>query len=299
MDCDAIPERRPTHPHLVLDQNVLRDESVLLPRVEAARKHGLLLLLPDMAIVEMTKSDQWESTTKRSLQILSGHPACVAVGQAVGPMMRQEKDSGEPVADIVDHELTPRFREFLGDVKTGTGPAWDYFCRKVPEAKPQAASQSLDHARNKGIVERMMNGWKEDLSNDKLKRVHNHDREAVAELLAGDRTIGMIRSGLESNGYSKERAAYLASVPSVSAHLTLCFAATALRWLEYGGLASMPNERVTNDLNDVDYVLIATFCAGVVSNEAEVNELFNDVTAALDRRWGGLRETLARARREH
>jgi hypothetical protein len=290
----AIPERRPAHPHLVLDQNVLRDESVLLPQVEAATRNGILLLIPDIAFVEMTKSEQWASTTRRSLQILSRHPECVAASHAAGPMMRQERDIGEPLADIVDHELTVRFRKFLTDARTGSGPVWDYFTRKVPEVKPEAASQSFDHARNKATIERMMNGWKDGLSSDELRRLRNHDRALVAELLAGESAVRMIRSALESNGYAPKVAAYLASVPSVSAHLILCFIASALRWLEYGGLASTPGERVTNDVNDVDYVLIASFCAGVVSMEKEVNELFADVSVALDRRWRRMREILMR-----
>ncbi len=290
MASEALPERRPTHPHLVLDQNVLRDQAVLVPRLEVACRHSVLLLITDMAFVEMTKSDQWESTTRRSMEILSGHPECVAVSHAVGPMMRKERDTGEPAADIIDHQLTARFRGFLSDVHAGSGRSWEHFCSKVPEAKPAAARQSLDHTRNKMIVEGMVAGWKRDLSSDTLRQVRNHCRDVIVQLLASESTTAMIRNGLEQNGYPKKTAAYLASVPSVSAHVTLCFAATALRWLEYGGLDSMPPDRVTNDLNDVDYVMIATFCSGVVSNETEVNELFTDVSGALDRRWARLRE---------
>lgn len=193
----------------------------------------------------------------------------------------------------MDHELTVRFRGFLDDLRTGGGSSWKHFSDAVPQVRPQAANQSLNHRRNKTMVAGLVAGWKAGLSSDELRRLRSHSRALVAELLAGNVAIGMIRSGLENNGHDKTVAAYLASVPSVSAHLILCLAATALRWVEYGGLESTPDDRVTNDLNDLDYVLIATFCAGVLSKEAEVNELFGDVTAALDRRWDGLRDRLA------
>jgi hypothetical protein len=67
--------------HVVIDQNVFRDEVVLHPAIADVKASGDCILVTDMALAEMTKSEQWESTTKRSLKILAEDPTLVVIGK--------------------------------------------------------------------------------------------------------------------------------------------------------------------------------------------------------------------------
>ena len=82
-------------PYIVLDQNVLRDEARIkkaIHLVPGGVQGGFLL--PDVAIMEMLKSKEWEYTLRRSLEFLVSMQNRVFVSWGIGELLRKERELG-------------------------------------------------------------------------------------------------------------------------------------------------------------------------------------------------------------
>lgn len=271
---------RPLLPYVVLDQNVLRDEALVVPQIERARTLGELIVLPDIALFEMTKNDP-KQTMLSSLRLLSRFPAGVMLAHNPGKLLRQELDSGEPCIDIVDHEVTPWFRRLLGDLQVGGTRMLEELGQRVPAAQERHRQQVADDQTNKARIQRMVGAWKTLLGRD-LTRYINHQidsqRETFRLLLSNPKFHErVIRDVLLEEGFS----ASVAAGPSVAAYQFFCFAGLALKWLARGWDSRAP-EKATNDLADLDHIVLAIFCRGLVSKDRVQQELYEDLSSALD-----------------
>lgn len=54
-----------------------------------------------------------------------------------------------------------------------------------------------------------------------------------------------------------------------------------LDWIARGGFDSLPAHKVTNDLLDHEYVLLATFFDGYLSNDERAIRAYSDITSIL------------------
>lgn len=253
-------------PYAVIDQNCLRNPRIVSDAIEKA-KRGRLILLHDIAMVEMTKSDEWLNTMRHSLALLAEYPQGVVAGRATGELMRCEMETGEPCPDIVDHDVTPRVRQLLSELKSGKTLMLDGIARAMPAAREMARIQQLDRLANRSILVTLADIWKRELTAPQLKQLRAGDEALFVELLAEKRMMATIADGLHKADYDLENARWLASVPSVSAHLWLCLAANALHWVLKGGIEGFRDERFTNELCDIDYLVAATFCAELITND--------------------------------
>jgi len=248
----------------------------------SAKNNGENIVVTDMALVEMMKSDQWESTTKRSLSILATEPQLVICSKGIGPMMKEEYDSGAPCAYIFDDEVSNRFRRLLGEVSGGDDTTFEHVRKVIGAARDLAKHQHLDHGRNKAALMTIVDAWKKDLTAEQLRRLRGSDEQLTRELLSESEMQSTCFNALVGAGYDRSKAARLTMDPSVSSHEFLCFVAVGLRWLD--GLGAADEKKVTNDLADKDYVVTATFCRDLVSEEKRVQEQFARINDVIDRR---------------
>jgi hypothetical protein len=272
----------PVLPYIVVDQNALRHESLVLPAITRAREIGGAILLPDVALVEMTKGANWEYATRRSLEILSRFPTNVAVAHNVGELLRRERAAGRPLPDLVDEELLPSFRAMLCELHDGAGPNLDHFLAAIPMHQSMARAQHLNHTKNKASVEKFVVLWSDVLGPDGVRAATQADIDGIRAVLSGEPFARLMTLWLKQADYPAEDAALLANGRSVTAHLLLLQAALAFRWLVQRGLPNMAPEKVTNELADMEYVLLASFCDGLVTQEGRMGEfraLLEDVSA--------------------
>lgn len=265
--------------HVVLDQNVLRKDHRLVDALDDVRHRGELVILPDIALAEMMKSEQWETTTRRSLKLLSQRPSFVAVSRGVGPLMQTERDSGRPCADVIDHAMTKLFRELLDEIAKSNGRRLEQVKCRIDKARAFARAQHFSLDRNKTQVAEFVEDIKSDLSEEELASARAPNETAIRQLLSTDSMTRTCRQSLVTGGYQAECAAALAHQPSISSHEFLGWMSVGLRWLN--GLEMADPRKVTNDLVDKDYVVLATFCRDIVTMETNVQNLFERMRAVI------------------
>ena len=142
-------------------------------------------------------------------------------------------------------------------------------------------------------MKKIVEACKHDLTKDELVRARREDEGFLRQLLASTSMTRTCRDALVDAGYDENRANRLAIEPSISSHEFLTFVSVALRWLN--GLDGAAEAKVTNDLADKDYVVIATFCRGIVTEETRVRQQFDRMIAVANERARSLQALLAAA----
>ncbi len=158
------------------------------------------LILPDIAMVEMTKSEEWESTLRASLRLLAEEPELVVPSRGVGELVRLEMETGSSAASqLVAPELVDALRGLLQELASREDGQYVSYLRAATDAaKKTAAIQYLDHNRNKARALRAHRTIKDVLFSDRkilniLAKQHNNGdrtviREAIARGLSGRRS---------------------------------------------------------------------------------------------------------------
>lgn len=288
-------EARPRMPYMVIDQNCFRDEEFVKDLLNRASVLDWQVLLPDAALMEMLKSEKWEYTMRRSLAHLAEAPELVSVALGFGELMRAERDTGEPVEDLIDYQVTRIFRDMLGELRSGqSGPVLALARAQIENAQDLAARQQLRHEHNKTVLKHLVDAWKVELSQDEIKGLGRDPSKCVG-LCA---SVSMTRTcviGLSNGGYSDNAARRLSAEPSVSGYWTVTLSALALNWLVAGGLDSLRPEKATNDFVDIDYVVSGVLGCALFSREARLNQLYEMMCAVAEARWEWIRELYAGA----
>lgn len=249
----------------------------------------------------MMKGPLWEATTRRSLAHLSREdPSLVVVGKGIGELLREEQSSGVPAADLVDEHVTSQFRALLGDLRNGTVSTLAHVRTAIAGAQTHAARQHFDHARNRATVARLVEVWKEEASEEEIKAVRRarpEDELQIRQTLASDAFTRACVHALKGAGYDDDTAVSLATTPSVSGHHFYGLASLSLRWV-HGGLDTAKDETITNDVADLDYIVTASLCRGIVSREGAVLEHDDRLRAVTRIRQANVTATVDRLERE-
>lgn len=269
------------HQYLVVDQNFLRTPA--LRDVLMERPH-VQLVLPDLAMLEMTKSDEPELTAKLSLKIIAGHSSRVFVSRAMSECLKHELTTGRSVSGhLLFRPATTFLRKVLAAVKTGTPN--EQYRRAIddPENHLSALKRDyLNHAENKSRSLYLLDETKKQMPVEFAKRVRGSraTREEwikFVRMKAPSLLVGV----LEENGFSRERAmVFIRTKPMLLRYFYLKVW-TCLVWEEQGRLEGLGEKKVSNDLLDHEYVLAATFFDGVLSDELKVNDAYKAVTLLL------------------
>lgn len=281
--------------HFVVDQNVLRREQYLQPVIDEAKGRGELILLPDIALAEMLKHPAaWESTLKSSFKILARQPDIVAIACCSGELLRREHATGQPCADIIDEEATRELRALLRELPAG-GPVLQRLRTTILAGQNLGRRQHFDNAKNRTLLHHLVGAWRSDLGPDDIKALRRDaSREATMQrLLSEPSTTLACAAALRGGGFSDNDAMMLAVQPSVTAHNFLVIVALALRWLAYDGLHMAPDKDVTNDVADMEYVLVATFCRSLTTQEIRVQEMDSRMRAVIAERERDLNRVVA------
>lgn len=270
-------------PFIVLDQNAFRKDQLLAPAIKRARDIGCKLLVLDAAIIEMTKNAEWELTTRKSFKLLAECPELVSFGRALPDLFRMERDRGRPCFSCLeDEEWTPALRALIQEIPNGDGPSLRYMRKKIAENQPKIANQYLDHARNKRRVMLFRDVWRAIFPGDDRRLLE--DAHTRREALAHPFWAMRFEEELVSSGaFDRQAAQALTGSRSVTSHMLLASRALALRWYVNGGLNDNTKaEKLTNDVMDMEYVVSASFCDGIVSEEKKVNSLLCDLVGAAE-----------------
>lgn len=262
---------------LVVDQNYFRSGEL---RTLVASDAHVRFVVPDVALLEMCKGPAWRETMQRSLDALSSVPSRVLHSISVGEAIATELETKRSI----DGRLLPReFRDFtrglLRDIAAGgTGKTIDLIASRINNAQSSLNDQELNHSANQsslvqrtdiirsvlsaGILKQLRSGKITDA--DRLTFVTEVSRDLCASFLTG--------AGWSSNKVKL----FLHSKPLLLRYIWLSVR-HCVDWAQRGGIEGMLAERVTNDLLDQEYALIASFFDGLLSKEARVMNAYEEL----------------------
>ncbi|WKZ16295.1 MAG: hypothetical protein QY317_03110 [Candidatus Jettenia caeni] len=94
--------------------------------------------------------------------------------------------------------------------------------------------------------------------------------------------IKSMKTNLSENGFTnKEIKTFIRKDSFLFRHKTI-LAWRSMDWLKERGLESLPEYKATNDLMDLDYIVIATYGKGILSNEEWVKLAYEEMQAIIN-----------------
>jgi hypothetical protein len=258
---------------LLIDQNSLRKEPL---RDFLSTSTDNYAVLTDMAMFEMLKGVDPDLTSRNSLSILSQFPNQVICTQGTGVLMDRELREKKRIDSPEDAELTERMRRFLISIREynadlSKGHPIDLAAKQsiIDDAK----LQRLDHQDNiqslkKGVAEIRINTTAE---LQKKFRKELLDQE-VYDFIVKTWLLNFVGVTRERSLLDSE-AIQLYSTICLTARYTICHILSSIQWFADGGSDSILPEEATNDVNDVDYVVLSSYFDGILSKEKRVNRL--------------------------
>lgn len=251
-----------------VDQNMFRSDA--LARMVADT--GFAFLVIDAAIMEMCKSPEWESTLRRSLQILSACPDRVHFALGNGELLTMEQRRMQAIAfeDMVDPENTIMLRGLLEEVaRDRRGPWMGWLDRTHHGNMARMAAGHLDHERNRQMVLDLIPTIQNALSQTTLRKWRRDGLEDAERI----RVVSGITSAIfpviaENGGVTVEASEQLFNQRSYLTRYLWLRVEAIVRWIETGGAQTMRAERSTNDLVDSHYVLVGSYCDQLLTRDA-------------------------------
>jgi hypothetical protein len=268
-------------PNLCLDQNVLRSAELVI----AARDEQNVFVLPDAAIMEMCKGDQWERATRTSLATLAQVPGRVRLTLGNGELLRFEHEHGRPVgyADLFDPEANTTIATLLREIAGGRvdGPAFTHLRETRDESLARVARGHLNNDENVASIRDLVPTIRDSLSPDALRRFRagGITEEERIQVVSG--FTAEIFTAIADDAFPDEVAVRLFEEKSfVARHLWLRVYAI-VRWIELGGAENVRPERATNDVVDSHYILIGSYCDRLMTRETRVIDADRHMRTAL------------------
>lgn len=264
---------------MVIDQNYLRDSHL---EELLALTSDFAFVLPDVALMEMCKSNLWKTTMNRSLKILSGSPRKVHVSIGISEAFKFEVSNYQSVnGHLFNREITRAFRDLLNEVALNKdGERIEAIDRRIVQVQENLRKDELNDNENKIRLKKMMDLLKltpESLKDLRANRIAQQDKLSAIKEYAPL----LLEEFFRQAGFPKNKARrFLNEKPMILrfmySRIWLC-----LNWKEKGGLETVVSEKITNDYLDHDYILTATFFDGILSKDKRVNEAYRDISSLI------------------
>lgn len=242
------------------------------------------IVLPELAMLEMTKSEQRELTLNQSLKILANHRRRVVVSRATGACLAYELQHKRPVTGhLLQRKSTAFLREVLHTVATGERTAeYEQIVADEYGAIEDLRADYLSHEENKARALDLIDVTKLEMSAEFRRRVRSSIATDVEMLqFAKEKAPALFVGVLQERGWSREKAiSFLRKKPLLLRYFYLNVW-KCVQWERQGWLEALGPTKVSNELLDHQYVLAASFFGGLLSDEPAVNQARAALTAML------------------
>lgn len=269
--------------YLVVDQNFLRKPDL---KAIAESEPNARFVLPDVALTEMCKSPQWESTLRGSLSILSAYPNRTRASISVGEAINSEINTQRSIAGhLLPREFIPIFNELLSALSAGTpSKTLAQIAHRISSIQASLAASELNHEQNKLSAEALIKVTKSIVTDEQVKSLRNGSMKRDERLGFIFREAPFVLEDFfHQANFSKGKARRFLKTKPLILRYTYLKMWASLDWIAKGGFEGLPPERATNEAMDHDYVLLATFFEGILSKESKVNEAYQDLCQLLRR----------------
>jgi hypothetical protein len=249
----------------VLDQNVMRSEALAaLVRTE----FDAAFVVPDTAFVEMVKSDHWEDTMRGSLAALVSVPDRTFVSIAVSEAIRIEREELKSIdrGNLFPSEFTDFIHEMLSALAAErSSSAMGGIRTKITRFRADLLVKEVDPVYEKKVIERFAALLELACGPTMAKDMRNGRMEREAQLgLLQLKAPEIFAKALNVDGDQAE--SFRRSKPLLLRYIYLQLR-HAMHWVKSGGLKTAKAKKVLNNRLDQEYVLIASFCDAILTED--------------------------------
>ncbi|SPY99996.1 Uncharacterised protein [Pseudomonas luteola] len=267
----------------ILDQNVMRRPTLseIIKREPEAN-----FVIPDVALVEMTKNEHWEVILRESFRLLYPVTSRCFMSISVQEGLNRELTTKKSV----DGKLLPyAFRDMIRSIIQGSqsdidNPTFSLIRNNISSVQREIKVNDLNENFLRGELESRVTILKNGLTKEKLKACRNPETARAMRIqIAKDVGDGLYNQYMKSRGISRVISRRLKLQKCLTLRWAYLLAHHALHWLSDGGLDQAQEHKVVNDVLDQDYVLIATFFTGIISLETDVKKSYEDLKVMLSK----------------
>ncbi|MBQ1782378.1 MAG: hypothetical protein II007_01850 [Gammaproteobacteria bacterium] len=266
----------------VVDQNYFRKDDLK----NLVNNSSNRFIVTDSALLEMSKSEQWESTIRASLKTISEIPDQVDFIISIDEAMAFENSNNRAITknDLVREDYNAFFKGLLGEIKRQEfGTSFTLLKSKLSANVDVFRSGILNHQQCKltfgGLIERIKDDINPDFKNALVKKQITDDalNQEIRSLVPAAFTkyfSEMGYAGSKANDFVNEN-------PINARYLYVCLL-RAFKWISNGGFEGYKPEKVTNELLDNSYVILGSYFDGILSYEKSVQNLHFNLKKVLE-----------------
>ncbi len=279
---------------VVLDANVLRNESIVNACIERFERTDEPIVIPEMALFELTKHpEQWEYTLRRSLILVARCPRAVVLARSSKPLGLAEEATGVSTRSVIDVERTKAFRAILKDVELQDGPQLQSMLNAIRQFR--SLFQHDGHVGDSlAVMQTLKASAASSFPHELVKRIGNDlekkDRASFREFVQNSLRFEMLRDAHVRRGVEAKFANALMEAPSVTYLYALAIGLLGLGWTFTGGIDTASPNRTSNDALDIEYMIPALWAGRLISADVGARTRFDDFKALGATWWPHHRE---------
>lgn len=271
----------------VIDQGFFRNNE-LISKIKSSEETEFFIVTED-ALVEMFKSENWEKISSNSLSIIKNFKEKILVTNPVGLMRENELQSKKACHDFVDTQSTELFRILLGDYNNGSiDEISKEFRDYIKRTQAYKSNKVLNHEMNKelylSIIEQFQDQMGPTLRNDlrknkvTLENMYQLIIEGIEECFRNPYGEFALMNNHELEAFIDNKPIYY------FLYATLLF--EAFYWQQKLGLDQINPRKITNYILDTNYIIIALYSKGILSNDKFINEMYKHLKIIVEIKFG-------------
>jgi hypothetical protein len=276
----------PRLPYIVIDQNKLRDATAITAVFDRCNRENLQALLPDGAGFEFSNVLQPFETWLRSLKCLCDRPELVSVSVKMTALLKRELTSGIGCGDVMDPIATAFLRSLLYDLrKNDLSRLRKLIDGPVRTLLPASSAAWSDSAKHKNWIRIARESLRAEMSPAMLSALRKRPHEELGQWMSSEHGIRFVFQGVKAQGFTDDAAVLLCSRPSISAAFISAMGILGLYWLAVGGLEDASPGKFTNDLHDVEYVILGSLSRDLVTSDKRLAAVADAVSRGSESRY--------------
>ncbi|MFZ6813756.1 hypothetical protein ACO0K3_04765 [Undibacterium sp. Rencai35W] len=265
----------------VIDQNVMRKP--MLAALIAAEPDSSFIV-PDVALLEMSKGQNWEGTMRPSLAAFAGANDRIYVSLSIGEALKRERNflNATTVQDLITDEFTSFVRSLIKELSSGRpAMSMELIRANFPQAFTHWQTADLNADSAKARVIELVHLFKKGLKKEVIKALRNHSYPQYRLALIAAQAEQFVLNHIPPKVIAPAAAYKFLSYQPMTFRYTVLLTRHALDWAIEGGLDSLPTERELNNLLDIEYALTASYFDDLVTEDGGARSAFSDLKEIL------------------
>lgn len=265
----------------VIDQNVMRKP--MLAALIAAEPDSSFIV-PDVSLLEMSKSQNWEGTMRPSLAAFADANDRIYVSLSIGEALKRESRVLKAITaqELITDELTLFGRSLIKELSSDSpAMSMDSIRANFSQAFAHWQTSDLNATSAKARVTELARLFKTGLKKEVIKalRKHSHPQYRLA-LIAAQAEQFVLDHILPKEVAPVDAHKFLSHQP-MTFRYTALLSRHALDWAVEGGLDALPADRELNHLLDIEYALTASYFDDLVTEDSGARTAYSDLKEIL------------------